>query len=96
MQRKDPQRLSELLPQILSDLHIDRRLDETQAVVLWREIFGPAVTQYTTRVQVRSGVMYVALSSAVLRNELLSCKASLLQRLNEEMGRKVINDIVFR
>lgn len=96
MQRKDPQRLSELLPQILSDLHIDRRLDETQAAVLWREIFGSAVTQYTTRVQVRSGVMYVALSSAVLRNELLSCKASLLQRLNEEMGRKVINDIVFR
>ena len=44
MQRKDPQRLSELLPQILSDLHIDRRLDETQAAVLWREIFGPAVT----------------------------------------------------
>ena len=81
---------------ICFDLHIDRRLDETQAAVLWREIFGPAVTQYTTRVQVRSGVMYVALSSAVLRNELLSCKASLLQRLNEEMGRKVINDIVFR
>lgn len=96
MQRKDPQRLNELLPQILADLHLDRRLDETQAAVLWREIFGPAVTQYTTQVHVRAGVLYVSLSSAVLRNELLSCKASLLQRLNEEMGREVIKDIMFR
>lgn len=31
MQRKDAQKLSELLPQILADQQLDRRLDETQA-----------------------------------------------------------------
>ena len=95
MQRKDAQKLSELLPQILADQQLDRRLDETQAV-LWKEIFGEAVARYTTQVYVRAGVLYVSLSSAVLRNELLSCKKSLLHRLNEEMGRLVVKDIILR
>ena len=42
MQRKDAQKLSELLPQILADQQLDRRLDETQAAGLWKEIFGEA------------------------------------------------------
>ena len=95
MQRKDAQKLSELLPQILADQQL-RRLDETQAAVLWKEIFGEAVARYTTQVYVRAGVLYVSLSSAVLRNELLSCKKSLLHRLNEEMGRLVVKDIILR
>ena len=92
MQRKDAQKLSELLPQILADQQLDRRLD----AVLWKEIFGEAVARYTTQVYVRAGVLYVSLSSAVLRNELLSCKKSLLHRLNEEMGRLVVKDIILR
>ena len=92
MQRKDAQKLSELLPQILADQQLDRRLDETQAAVLWKEIFGEAVARYTTQVYVRAGVLYVSLSSAVL----LSCKKSLLHRLNEEMGRLVVKDIILR
>ena len=96
MQRKDAQKLSELLPQILADQQLDRRLDETQAAVLWKEIFGEAVARYTTQVYVWAGVLYVSLSSAVLRNELLSCKKSLLHRLNEEMGRLVVKDIILR
>ena len=92
MQRKDAQKLSELLPQILAD----QQLDQTQAAVLWKEIFGEAVARYTTQVYVRAGVLYVSLSSAVLRNELLSCKKSLLHRLNEEMGRLVVKDIILR
>ena len=54
MQRKDAQKLSELLPQILADQQLDRRLDETQAAVLWKEIFGEAVARYTTQVYVRA------------------------------------------
>ncbi len=96
MQRKDALKLSELLPQVLAEQHLDRRLDETQAALLWREIFGESVARYTTKVYVRAEVLYVTLSSAVLRNELLCCKEALLMRLNEKMGRRVIKDIIFR
>ncbi|MCD7710124.1 MAG: DUF721 domain-containing protein [Porphyromonadaceae bacterium] len=97
MQRKEVKRLGEILPQILIDQHLRPRLDEVQAAALWKEIFGDTVTRYTTRVYVRTGVMYVSLSSAVLRNELLSCKTLLLQRLNERMGQPgMIKEIVFR
>ncbi len=96
MERKDAQLLVDLLPQVLAEQKLDKRLDETQASVLWGKLFGNAVAQYTTRVQVRAGVMYVSLSSAVLRNELLCNKVSLIDRLNEEMGHMVIKDIIFR
>lgn len=49
MQRKDALKLSELLPQVLAEQHLDRRLDETQAALLWREIFGESVAAIRQR-----------------------------------------------
>ena len=96
MQRKETQRLSDLLPKVLSEQNLTQKLDETQIGVLWRNLFGETVAGYTTRAQMRNGKLYVSLSSAILRNELMCNKISLIERLNEELGKPLVKDIIFR
>mgnify|MGYP002516231171 CR=1 FL=1 len=45
---------------------------------------------------VKDGCLYVRLSSAPLRNELMLGRSILVKRLNEAVGREVIKDIIFR
>ena len=45
---------------------------------------------------VHNRTLYVQLSSAVLRNELMMLRNDLLRRFNDEFGHPVIDNIVFR
>ena len=54
------------------------------------------MNRYTVNRHVRNGVLYVAISSAPLRNELMLNRSLLVRRINDFIGREVIHDIVFR
>jgi predicted nucleic acid-binding Zn ribbon protein len=62
----------------------------------WRELFGPMVAQYTRELFVKNEVLYVFLTSSVLRNELVMCRERMMKRLNEYAGSEVIKDIMIR
>ena len=62
----------------------------------WRELFGPMVAQYTRELFVKNEVLYVFLTSSVLRNELVLCRERMMKRLNEYAGSEVIKDIMIR
>jgi predicted nucleic acid-binding Zn ribbon protein len=62
----------------------------------WRELFGPMVAQYTRELFVKNEVLYVFLTSFVLRNELVLCRERMMKRLNEYAGSEVIKDIMIR
>ena len=62
----------------------------------WREVLGPVVTQYTRNIYVKEGILYVFLTSSVLRSELVLCRERLVKSLNEYAGAEVIHDILIR
>ena len=96
MQRKDAQPIGEIISQILKEQNLDIRLDETKVVQAWNSIMGESVAQYTTSVRMKAGVLYIQLSSAVLRNELFVNRTSILRRLNGFIGREIVKNIIFR
>ena len=57
---------------------------------------GPTITRYTTNLYIRNQVLYVHLSSSVVRQELLMARSMLVRNLNARVGSQVIVDIVFR
>ena len=61
-----------------------------------KKIVGDGVNRYTIRRYVKDGVMTVHLSSASLANELMLNRASIVQRINEALGREIIRDIIFK
>ncbi|MBR1804337.1 MAG: DUF721 domain-containing protein [Muribaculaceae bacterium] len=96
MKRTHARSIGDIIEGFLKEEQLDTQLDEYRASALWPQVVGPGINRYTVSRDVRGGVMYVRLSSAVLRNELMMGRSSLIQRINEALGHEVIHEIVFQ
>lgn len=97
MQKKNAQSMSEALSDFFdSNSPLKRKLAEHRAVRAWYELLGEGVANYTRNAYFSRGVLYVQLSSSVLRAELLMSKQGLIEKINAYAGMNIISDIVLR
>lgn len=97
MKRNNSQKLGDLLRDFFEDnSELYDKMMEIRIQRSWKEVLGPMVMQYTRTVYVRDKVLYVYLTSSVLRSELILCREKLVKSLNEYAGSSVIKDIVIR
>ena len=96
MKRTDAKNIGQIINDLLKQENLDVALDEHRASALWPEIVGDGINRYTIRRYVHNGVMTVHLSSASLANELMLNRASIIQRINEALGREIIREIIFK
>jgi hypothetical protein len=54
------------------------------------------MAKYTSDLFIRNEVLYVHVSSSVLRQELMMGRDLLVRNLNAQVGAKVIRNIIFR
>jgi hypothetical protein len=59
-------------------------------------VLGHSVCTYTKDLKIYNQVLFVTVTSSVLRQELLMNRRSLVAKLNEYVKAQVITDIVFR
>ena len=69
---------------------------EARVERLWIELFGPSIAKHTTSVYVKNRVLYVFMSSSVVRSEMLVMRKRLVTTLNEHAGSNVIDDVMIR
>ena len=69
---------------------------EARVQRLWGELFGPSIAKYTTNIYVKNRVLYVFMSSSVVRSEMLAMRKRLVVTLNEHAGSNVIDDVMIR
>jgi hypothetical protein len=97
MSRKDsPQQLSEALDRFISANKLEKGLDKVNAQKAWENIMGTGVNSYTREVRLERGILYVSLSSAVLREELSHGKSKIVSMLNEALGKDLVQKVVLR
>jgi len=95
MRRRNTELLSTVIDQVLRTNKLDRKLAEKHILDAWPKVLGESVMQYTTKLEIKRGVLYVSLSSAVLRHELFLSGNEIKESLNNYAGTKVISDIIF-
>ncbi|MDR1720200.1 MAG: DUF721 domain-containing protein [Dysgonamonadaceae bacterium] len=96
MRRENTQTLKEVIALFLEqNPALSWKLAETRLMGAWKNVLGQPMNHYTTKLFIRNKVLYVTISSSVLKNELMMCREKLIMRLNEEVGKQVITDIVF-
>lgn len=69
---------------------------EIRAKRAWGVVLGDMVMQYTRNLYVKDKVLYVSLTSSVLRNELTLCRERLVKSINDYARSTVIREIVIR
>lgn len=95
--RRDTSRqLADILLDVMRNENITHNMLNSRAASLWALIVGPTVNRATKSVHVNNGVMYVELTSSLLRQELMMIRTEIMNRINKACGEGVVKEIVFR
>jgi hypothetical protein len=96
MRRSKTISLAEAIKDYTRELNLDGKLNEIGVINSWDEIVGKAISSRTVKIYIKDHVLYVHLSSSVVRNELIMLRQALIEKLNAKAGALVIRDIVLR
>ncbi|MCE5205557.1 MAG: DUF721 domain-containing protein [Porphyromonadaceae bacterium] len=97
MFKKNAQPLSQALSDFFDENStLKVKLAEHRAIRGWHDVLGEGVSKYTREVYFRRNVLYVHLTSAVLRAELTMNKDGLIRKINDYAEIPIVRDIVFR
>ena len=96
MRRNGVNSLENILKKILNKPKIKKKLEETEVLNQIEEILGNNLKIYISNKYIKNGILYIHLSSSVLRNELSFQKEGIIDNLNNKLSKKVVKDIVFK
>jgi len=88
-------RVGGLVRRVLQDLGLEKRVLRQAAVALWPDVVGAQASRHSRAVAVRGEVLMVATRTPVWAHNLTFLKQQLLDRLQERLGARVIEDIRF-
>lgn len=88
--------ISDVLKQFIEVNKLELGMDKIDVEQAWKNLMGNGVNTYTKEVILKGTILYVSLTSAVLREELSYGKDKIIKMINEEMGKEVVKSIVLR
>jgi predicted nucleic acid-binding Zn ribbon protein len=96
MRKRNTEELRDIIGQVLKQSKLDKPLKEKRLIDAWPLVLGANITQYTSSLSIKNRVLYVGLTSSVLRHDLFLSKEKILTSLNQQVGSEVISDIIFK
>ena len=96
MSKHNEYSLGDAIKQMVKSYKLEDKLSETSLINNWEKVMGTVVAKRTTNLYIHNKKLFVTLSSAPLREELIMARDTVLQRLNEEAGGEVLTEIIFR
>lgn len=96
MIKKNAQTVGDVIKEFLQNANLEGKIFEQRLLRAWPEVLGDEMASYTASLYIKNKILYVQLTSSVLRNELMMCRTRLVKSLNERVGAEVITNIIFR
>ena len=96
MKRGEIKSIADLVRITCREEGLETPLNEYRLIQAWSQVLGSAVQMYTKELKIYNQVLFVKVTSSVLRQELLMNRKSLVNKLNAHVKAQVITDIVFR
>ncbi len=96
MRRSNTQSLAEALRDYISEMKMERKLKEVDVVQSWESLLGKTIARYTRNIYLSKGILYVEITSPVVKNELLMMREEIRQRMNKQADEEMITKIVFK
>ncbi|WP_321332838.1 DUF721 domain-containing protein [uncultured Bacteroides sp.] len=96
MKRNNAEQIGKLIQQFLRQESLEAPLNEQRLIAAWKEVLGPTINAYTKELYIKNQILYVHLTSSVLRQELMMGRELMVRNLNKRVGATVITNIIFR
>jgi predicted nucleic acid-binding Zn ribbon protein len=88
--------LAEAMQDYIKEMNLGDKLREVSLIESWETMVGKAIASRTSRVYIKDSVLYVHLTSSIVRNELSMLREALKEKLNTQAGGEVIREIVLK
>lgn len=88
-------KLSDVMQKLFDAYGWTEKMDGVRIINSWEKVVGSIFAKHTTNIYVKNKKLHVFLDSSVLRNELYMERTEIVKKLNFEIGKKVINEIIF-
>lgn len=96
MRKEKARPVSEVLQEYLRLEGLETPLAQHRLIASWPQAVGSVAASFTTSLEIRGQTLHVAVTSSVLRQELMMGRRILVEKLNALAGSPVITDIVIR
>ena len=88
--------IGEALQQFLNKSKLKSSMQAMQIEDVWEKIMGKTISKYTEKIQIINSTLFVTTSVAPLKNELVYQKETIIERVNEVLGKGTIKDVVVK
>ena len=87
--------LQELLKRAYRRLDMEEAVTELEVKSVSERVVGDLISRLTWKVSFKDGTLALSVASPALRHELWFRRDSLVDKINEQLGRRVVQKIVF-
>ncbi len=95
MKTSNDKPLGEVLREMIETYHLEGKLNEIKVIQSWEKVVGEMIARYTKDLYIRNGKLFVKIDSPALKNELTYSSSMIVDKLNDEAGCKVIDEVIF-
>lgn len=88
--------MQDAIQQFLKQSRLKTGIQALQIEEVWEQIMGKTIAKYTDKIQIINHTLFISSTVAPLKNELLYQKEKIIERVNEALGEKVINEVVIK
>ena len=96
MKRTWERSIRDLIQQSFNENKLNDGLDKVRVKSIWKEVCGTYIANATTDIYIDSSKLFVSVNSSIIRSELSLIRSELVKRINTNLGRKFINEIILR
>ena len=88
--------LQDAIKQFLQKSRLKSGIQAMRIEDIWEELMGKTIAKYTEKIQIINSTLFITTSVAPLKNELLYQKETIIERINEAMGEKVVKEVIIK
>ena len=86
--------LGEAIQQFLNQSRLKGSMQAFQIEEIWEKLMGKTISKYTEKIQIHGNRLYITTFVAPLKQELTYQKDTIMQRVNEALGEKIIKEVI--
>jgi hypothetical protein len=88
--------IQEAIQQFLQKSRLKSGIQALRIEDVWEEVMGKTIAKYTDKIQIINGTLFISSVVAPLKNELLYQKDTIIERVNEALGEKLVKEVVIK
>lgn len=96
MKKHNDQPIHEVLAGIMKNGPLKAGYYDAKVKRIWEDKLGKLLMHQTEKIHFDKQVIYIKLSSAPLRQQLMMGKEQLIKNFNLELEENIVNDIIFK